>query len=94
MKDLIDHGCIELIYTHTDELVTNILTKPVNGWKFQYLLYKLLGWCNSKLEDQNLQIAEEVCWNMCATMGGMGVHREVEVKRHALAHREQHSARA
>lgn len=34
LKDLIDHGCIELIYTHTDELVADILTKPVNGQKF------------------------------------------------------------
>jgi hypothetical protein len=66
LKELIDQGQIELIYVHTDELVADILTKPVTGWKFQYLLYKLLGWCSSKLEEHSLQIAEEVCWDKFA----------------------------
>jgi hypothetical protein len=44
LKGLIDEGMIELIYTPTEELVADILTKPLTGWKFQYLLYKLLGW--------------------------------------------------
>jgi len=44
LKDLIDEGMLELIYVPTDELVADILTKPLTGWKFQYLLRKLLGW--------------------------------------------------
>jgi len=44
LKDLIDEGMLELIYVPTDELVADILTKPLTGWKFQYLLHKLLGW--------------------------------------------------
>ncbi len=44
LKGLIDEGMIEPIYTPTEELVADILTKPLMGWKFQYLLYKLLGW--------------------------------------------------
>jgi hypothetical protein len=60
MKDLIDQGLIELIYVPTEELVADILTKPITGWKFQYLLYKLLGWNNSNL-NEDYQIAEEVC---------------------------------
>jgi hypothetical protein len=66
LKDLIDKDMLELIYMPTDELLADILTKPVTGWKFQYLLYKLLGWCNSKLEEFTLQIAEEVCLNAYA----------------------------
>jgi hypothetical protein len=34
LKDLIDEGLIELIYTPTEELVADILTKPLNGEKF------------------------------------------------------------
>jgi hypothetical protein len=44
MKDLIDQGKIKLIYVPTDELVTDVLTKPMSGGKFQYLLFKLIGW--------------------------------------------------
>ncbi len=44
LKALIDEGLIELTYVPTDELVADILIKPFNGWKFQYLLFKLLGW--------------------------------------------------
>jgi hypothetical protein len=44
MKDLIDQGKIELIYVRTDELVADVLTKPMSGGKFQYLLFKLIGW--------------------------------------------------
>ncbi len=39
LKDLIDQGIIDLIYTPTDELVADILTKTLVGWKFQHLLY-------------------------------------------------------
>ena len=50
LKDLLDQGLLELIYTPTDELVADILTKPLTGWKFYYLLGKLLG--NSKLTNE------------------------------------------
>ncbi len=62
LKELIDQGQIELVYTHTSELVADILTKPLTGWKFQYLLYKLLGWNSSNLNEQVQQVTEEVCW--------------------------------
>lgn len=53
LKDLIDQEMIGLIYTPTDELVADILTKPLVGWKFQYLLYKLLGWTNSEMNHHS-----------------------------------------
>ena len=49
MKELLDNGSLKLIYMPTDELVADILTKPLTGWKFQYSLYKLIGWNSSKL---------------------------------------------
>jgi hypothetical protein len=61
LKDLIDNGIIELIYTPTEELVADILTKPLLGWKIQNLLYKLLGWNNAEMNDE-CQFIEEVCW--------------------------------
>ena len=63
MKELLDNGSLKLIYMPTDELVADILTKPLTGWKFQYLLYKLIGWNSSKLlncGDTMDQVAEEV----------------------------------
>jgi hypothetical protein len=53
LEDLIDQEMIGLIYTPTDELVADILTKPLVGWKFQYLLYKLLGWNNSEMSHNS-----------------------------------------
>jgi hypothetical protein len=50
---------LELIYMQTDELVVDILTKPLTGWKFQYLLCKLLGW-NIEMHHSG-DINEEVC---------------------------------
>jgi hypothetical protein len=38
LKDLLDQGALELIHTPSDELVDKILTKPLAGWKFYYLL--------------------------------------------------------
>jgi hypothetical protein len=35
LKELIDEGMLELIYMPTDELVADILTKSLTGWKFQ-----------------------------------------------------------
>jgi hypothetical protein len=52
LKDLLDWGLLELLYTHTNELVADILTKPLNGWKFYYLLGKLLGWSKQQDESQ------------------------------------------
>jgi hypothetical protein len=34
LKELIDEGMLELIYMPTDELVADILIKPLTGWKF------------------------------------------------------------
>jgi len=57
LKELTDSGLIELLYVPTDELVADILTKPLTGWKFQYLLKKLLGWniemhCGSDINEE------------------------------------------
>jgi hypothetical protein len=63
MKELLDNGSLKLIYMPTDELVADIFTKPLTGWRFQYLLYKLIGWNSSKLRncgDTLDQVAEEV----------------------------------
>jgi hypothetical protein len=46
LKDLIVDGIIKLVYQSTDELVVDILTKPLSGAQFQYLLYKLIRWNN------------------------------------------------
>jgi hypothetical protein len=60
LKDLIDQGFVELIYTPTDELAADILTKPLVGWKFQYLLNKLLGWCHGEMMYDK-HVTKEVC---------------------------------
>jgi hypothetical protein len=52
LKDLIDDGIIKLEYQSTHELVADILTKPLTGAQFQYLLYKLIGW-NNESDDYN-----------------------------------------
>jgi hypothetical protein len=59
LKELIDEGSIEMIYTPTDELVADILTKPLTGWKFHYLLHKLLGWNIESHQDGDVN--EEAC---------------------------------
>jgi hypothetical protein len=41
---LIDAGVVILKYVRSGELVADILTKPVTGAKFSYLLKKLIGW--------------------------------------------------
>jgi hypothetical protein len=76
LKELIDQGQIELVYTHTSELVADILMKPLTGWKFQYLLYKLLGWNGSNLTEQVMQVAEEVCWIMRETEADTSVQHQ------------------
>jgi hypothetical protein len=63
MNELLANGSLKLIYMPTDEVVADILTKPLTGWKFQYLLYKLIGWNSSKslnCEDTMDQVAKEV----------------------------------
>jgi hypothetical protein len=52
LKDLIDEGIIKLEYQSTNELVADILTEPLTGTQFQYLLYKLIGW-NNESDDSN-----------------------------------------
>jgi hypothetical protein len=59
LKDLIDKGLIKLVYKPTEELVADILTKPLTGWKFRYLLSKLLGWNIEMHYDGDVN--EEVC---------------------------------
>ena len=59
LKDLIDKGLNKLVYTPTEELVADILTKPLNGWKFRYLLSKLLGWNIEMHYDGDVK--KEVC---------------------------------
>lgn len=53
LKDLIDAGIIKLEYQSTHELVADILTKPLTGAQFQYLLYKLIGWNNESDDTMN-----------------------------------------
>jgi hypothetical protein len=65
LKSLIDDGLLELKYVPTEELVADILTKPLMGWKFKYLLHKLLG---RSIELKNdCDFNEEVC---CASYAG------------------------
>ncbi len=59
LKLLINEGLLELKYTPMEELVADVLTKPLMGWKFKYLLHKYLGW-NIEI-DSNCDINEEVC---------------------------------
>lgn len=64
MKEFLDNGSLKLVYMSTEELVADILTKPLTGWKFQYLMYKIIGWNNSKLlncRGTMNQVAEEDC---------------------------------
>ena len=44
LKAQIEDVTIELVYMETDELVADILTKPLTWKQFQYLLQKLIGW--------------------------------------------------
>ena len=44
LKDLIDAEEIVLKYCKSEELVADLLTKPVTGAKFGSLLKKLIGW--------------------------------------------------
>ena len=46
VKDLIDQGLLTVDYVPTKEMVADILSKPLVGAQFKYLLAKLLGWNN------------------------------------------------
>jgi hypothetical protein len=48
LKDLIDFGTLVLSYIPTAEMVSDLLTKPLIGAKFRYLLAKMLGWNGMK----------------------------------------------
>jgi hypothetical protein len=61
---LIDQEMLELLYTPMDKLVVaDILTKPLVGCKFKYLLKKLLGWHHSEMICDD-HVIEEVCANL------------------------------
>jgi hypothetical protein len=46
IKDLVDLGLLKVEYVSTDEMIADVLTKPVLGTRFRYLQAKLLGWYN------------------------------------------------
>jgi hypothetical protein len=50
VKELIDQGVAMFQYTHTSEMVSDMLTKPVTGYKFKYLLAKLLGYIMRRIQ--------------------------------------------
>ena len=44
MKDRIDSGEINVEYMPTDEMIADMLTKPLQGEKFRMLRAKLMNW--------------------------------------------------
>jgi hypothetical protein len=44
LKQLLDEGTVKLRYVPTAEMVSDIMTKPLVGAKFKYLVGKLLGY--------------------------------------------------
>jgi hypothetical protein len=58
VRDLVDQGVVELKYRQSKELVADMLTKPVVGAHFWYLLKKLIGW--SRVQPDKSK-TEEVC---------------------------------
>jgi hypothetical protein len=51
IKDLVDLNLIVIEYLCTDEMIADVLTKPVLGSKFRYFQAKLLGWYNLPKEE-------------------------------------------
>jgi hypothetical protein len=43
-KERVDNGEIQILYTSTDDMVADILTKPLQGDKFLTLRRMLLNW--------------------------------------------------
>ena len=44
IKQLMDEGFLELQYMPTKEIAADLLSKPLVGQQFKYLLRKVLGW--------------------------------------------------
>lgn len=44
LKGLVEAGDLSITYVKTADMIADILTKPLVGAKFRYLLRKLLGW--------------------------------------------------
>ena len=44
IKEQIDDGVLEISHVSGEQLVADILTKPLSRERFNYLLHKLLGW--------------------------------------------------
>ena len=44
VRNLVDEGVVKLVYCPSKELVADMLTKPIVGAHYWYLLRKLLGW--------------------------------------------------
>ena len=66
MKDWIDAGKIKLIHVPTDESAADILTKPMSGGKFEYLLFQLVRWNQTTTDHTNFlngieEVTEVVC---------------------------------
>jgi hypothetical protein len=59
IKDLVDLKLIVIEYISTDEMIADVLTKPVLGTKFRYFQAKLLGWYNlpekETLEEETVE---------------------------------------
>jgi len=43
-KERVDNGDIKIVYTPTDDMIADILTKPLQGNKFRILRQLLLNW--------------------------------------------------
>lgn len=46
IKEIIDSGWLTLKFIGTDEMIADVLTKPIGGTNFRYLVNPLLGWNN------------------------------------------------
>ena len=56
LKDLVDHGKLEVKYMSTDQMWTSILTKPLMGIKWQEMRVKLMN-CPVNVEDEAEHLA-------------------------------------
>jgi len=48
VQDRINHGEIAVSFVGTNYMIADILTKPLQGTKFEELASKLMGNCNSR----------------------------------------------
>jgi hypothetical protein len=48
IKDRVDAGELEIVYVPTEELVADIMTKPLQGRRFRELRAKLMGTCEKE----------------------------------------------